>query len=179
MKAKELLRDKIKWRISQRPSAEEIRKRNPNVLSDQVIESQLRNAIASDQEYVSENYGMLGPRERKRLIGEKLFAKIQAVEPRLAGKITGKLMEMDNTELLFLLGNQRALRSKIKEAMAVHFDEYDTKYHFDENCTVTLRDSEGRYLCVSGSSTVGASRQPDQGSYHLHSSTAKWQLRID
>jgi len=59
------------------------------------------------------------PAERKRLIGERLFPKIQVVEPRLAGKITGMLLEMDNTELLVLLTEQRALMNKINEALAV------------------------------------------------------------
>merc|ERR1712048_27478 len=52
------------------------------------------------------------PAEKKRLIGERLFPKIQVVEPRLAGKITGMLLEMDNTELLVLLTEQRALMNK-------------------------------------------------------------------
>merc|ERR1719411_1506034 len=59
------------------------------------------------------------PAEKKRLIGERLFPKIQVVEPRLAGKITGMLLEMDNTELLVLLSDQRALMNKINEALAV------------------------------------------------------------
>jgi len=59
------------------------------------------------------------PAEKKRLIGERLFPKIQVVEPRLAGKITGMLLEMDNTELLVLLTEQRALMNKINEALAV------------------------------------------------------------
>ena len=59
------------------------------------------------------------PAEKKRLIGERLFPKIQVVEPRLAGKITGMLLEMDNTELLVLLSEQRALMNKINEALAV------------------------------------------------------------
>jgi len=64
--------------------------------------------------------------EKKRLIGRYLFAltKIQDVEPRLAGKtgrtiVTGMLLEMDNTELLVLLSEQRALMNKINEALAV------------------------------------------------------------
>eukprot|EP01083_Nonionella_stella_P069662 185839_1 len=59
------------------------------------------------------------PAEKKRLIAERLFAKIQVVEPCLAGKITGMLLEMDNTELLVLLTEQRALMNKINEALAV------------------------------------------------------------
>lgn len=56
--------------------------------------------------------------ERKRLIGERLFPKIQVVEPRLAGKITAILLTMDNTELLVLLNDQRVLMNKINEALA-------------------------------------------------------------
>ena len=53
------------------------------------------------------------------LLTAGLFPKIQVVEPRLAGKITGMLLEMDNTELLVLLSEQRALMNKINEALAV------------------------------------------------------------
>jgi len=59
------------------------------------------------------------PEERKRFIGERLFPKIQAVEPRRAGKITGMLLEMDDTELLLLLEDHNALLNKINEALAV------------------------------------------------------------
>ena len=59
------------------------------------------------------------PAEKKRLLGEALFPKIQVVEPILAGKITGMLLEMDNTEILTLLSENNALRNKINEALAV------------------------------------------------------------
>jgi len=62
------------------------------------------------------------PVEQKRMIGERLFRKIQAVEPRLAGKITKKLLDLDNTELLLLLSDQRALMNKISEALRVLSD---------------------------------------------------------
>ena len=59
------------------------------------------------------------PEERKRILGERLFPKIQAVEPRLAGKITGMLLEMSNPELFGLLESQQALHAKINEALQV------------------------------------------------------------
>lgn len=42
------------------------------------------------------------PQQQKQLLGEALFPKIQAVQPDLAGKITGMLLEMDNQELVNL-----------------------------------------------------------------------------
>eukprot|EP00485_Elphidium_margaritaceum_P003167 CAMPEP_0202687704 /NCGR_PEP_ID=MMETSP1385-20130828/3355_1 /ASSEMBLY_ACC=CAM_ASM_000861 /TAXON_ID=933848 /ORGANISM="Elphidium margaritaceum" /LENGTH=746 /DNA_ID=CAMNT_0049342543 /DNA_START=42 /DNA_END=2282 /DNA_ORIENTATION=+ len=67
------------------------------------------------------------PGERKRMIGERLFPKIQVVEPRLAGKITGMLLEMDNTELLVLLSDPRALMNKINEALGVLRDQHKSQ----------------------------------------------------
>ena len=61
--------------------------------------------------------------ERNRLLGERLFAKIKVVEPKLAGKITGMFLEMSNTEIFELLSEQRALMNKINEALAVLKDD--------------------------------------------------------
>lgn len=57
--------------------------------------------------------------QRKQMIGERLFPLIQRRQPDQAGKITGMLLEMDNTELLHLLENSAALDDKCKEAINV------------------------------------------------------------
>jgi len=42
------------------------------------------------------------PQAQKQVLGENLFPKIQLLQPVLAGKITGMLLEMDNAELINL-----------------------------------------------------------------------------
>lgn len=45
--------------------------------------------------------------------GERLFPLIQNMHPSLAGKITGMLLEIDNSELLHMLESPESLRSKV------------------------------------------------------------------
>lgn len=42
------------------------------------------------------------PNQQKQLLGEAIYPKIQQLQPELAGKITGMLLEMDNPELMSL-----------------------------------------------------------------------------
>ncbi|XP_064156308.1 polyadenylate-binding protein 1-A-like [Anguilla rostrata] len=57
--------------------------------------------------------------EQKQLLGERLYPLIQALHPSLAGKITGMLLEIDNSELLHMLEARESLHSKVDEAVAV------------------------------------------------------------
>uniref|UniRef100_A0A8C5FM01 Polyadenylate-binding protein n=1 Tax=Gadus morhua TaxID=8049 RepID=A0A8C5FM01_GADMO len=59
------------------------------------------------------------PMDQKQLLGERLYPLIQALHPILAGKITGMLLEIDNSELLHMLESPESLHSKVEEAVAV------------------------------------------------------------
>ncbi|XP_032897580.1 embryonic polyadenylate-binding protein-like isoform X2 [Amblyraja radiata] len=59
------------------------------------------------------------PLEQKQMLGERLFPLIHSLHPTLAGKITGMLLEIDNSELLHMLESQEILCSKVEEAVAV------------------------------------------------------------
>ncbi|KKY21421.1 putative polyadenylate-binding protein [Phaeomoniella chlamydospora] len=80
-------------------------------------------AQASESVPTLSNLTQAQPAQQKQMIGETLYPKIQAQQPELAGKITGMLLEMDNSELLSLVDDDDALRAKVNEALTV-YDEY-------------------------------------------------------
>ena len=53
------------------------------------------------------------PQEQKQMLGEKLYPIIQAAQPELAGKITGMLLEMENSEILHMLEDNTSLNDKV------------------------------------------------------------------
>lgn len=59
------------------------------------------------------------PEEQKTLLGEALYPQIMQRQPELAGKITGMILELDNTEILHLLESPEALNEKVQEAIKV------------------------------------------------------------
>uniref|UniRef100_A0A0K3CFG2 Polyadenylate-binding protein n=1 Tax=Rhodotorula toruloides TaxID=5286 RepID=A0A0K3CFG2_RHOTO len=71
------------------------------------------------------------PQEQKQMLGEALYPRIHASQPELAGKVTGMLLEMDSSELLYLLENDEALAAKVQEALDV-LAEYNQRQTGDE-----------------------------------------------
>merc|ERR1712109_303611 len=59
------------------------------------------------------------PQEQKQMLGERLFPLIHNMYPDLAGKITGMLLEIDNSELVHMLEHNESLKGKVDEAVAV------------------------------------------------------------
>ncbi|XP_046383463.1 polyadenylate-binding protein 4-like [Ischnura elegans] len=57
--------------------------------------------------------------DQKQMLGERLFPLIQGMYQDLAGKITGMLLEIDNSELLHMLEHHESLKAKVEEAVAV------------------------------------------------------------
>jgi len=59
------------------------------------------------------------PAVQKQMIGEKLYPAIAKIQPEVAGKVTGMMLEMDNSELLMLLESEQQLKLKVNEAIQV------------------------------------------------------------
>lgn len=59
------------------------------------------------------------PGMQKQMLGEQLYPAVSRLQPELAGKITGMMLEMDNSELLMMLESEAQLRQKVDEAMRV------------------------------------------------------------
>nr|AAA70421.1 poly(A)-binding protein [Drosophila melanogaster] len=59
------------------------------------------------------------PQEQKQILGERLYPMIEHMHANLAGKITGMLLEIENSELLHMIEDQEALKAKVEEAVAV------------------------------------------------------------
>jgi len=57
--------------------------------------------------------------EQKQMLGERIFPLIQRQHSDLAGKITGMLLEIDNSELLHMLEDPASLQAKVDEAVTV------------------------------------------------------------
>ena len=68
------------------------------------------------------------PEEQKNALGERLYARINEVNPMQAAKITGMLLEMEIPEILSVLDDQRVLLAKVHEAITV-LQQHESSTH--------------------------------------------------
>ncbi|KAK6160787.1 hypothetical protein DH2020_004168 [Rehmannia glutinosa] len=59
------------------------------------------------------------PEKHRMMLGEQLYPLVERVERNHAGKVTGMLLEMDQTEVLHLIESPDALKKKVFEALDV------------------------------------------------------------
>lgn len=75
-------------------------------------------AHSENSDFIAQMVNM-SPIERKTAFGERLFPLVAASHENLAPKITGMLLEMEDSEILELLDSKEALGKKIEEAISV------------------------------------------------------------
>ena len=68
-------------------------------------------------EKLEHDLAIVSPGVQKQMLEEKLYPRVQRYQPDLAGKITGMMLETDNSELLMLLESEPQLKEHVDEAM--------------------------------------------------------------
>ena len=72
----------------------------------------------------------------KQMMGEELYPFIERTEPKLAGKITGMLLELDNAEILMLLISKEKLEQKVSEALRI-LEEHQKSLEFSDEISLS------------------------------------------
>ncbi|CAI9760643.1 unnamed protein product [Fraxinus pennsylvanica] len=74
---------------------------------------------AEGSEMLSSQLAAAPPEQQKQMLGDRLYPLVSQHKPDLAAKITGMLLDMDNSELLLLLESPESLAAKVEEAVQV------------------------------------------------------------
>jgi len=116
--------------VNQRPQSNMAQQPQPNAMANgaqqrsrygqgTVRNPMLQTDLMNQEPLTAQALNAARPEEQKQMLGEKLYPIIQSVQPELAGKITGMLLEMENSEILHMLDDSASLTSKVNEAVAV------------------------------------------------------------
>ncbi|KAI6244203.1 hypothetical protein M3Y99_00093300 [Aphelenchoides fujianensis] len=82
--------------------------------------NQQNTGVPVQQEDLTSKLASAAPQEQKQILGEHLYPRIsQLCKEDMVGKITGMMLEMDNSELLMLLDNNELLQERVTEAANV------------------------------------------------------------
>ncbi|GER40077.1 polyadenylate-binding protein [Striga asiatica] len=96
---------------SQLQQPEDSRNHQPNVFGT--------GLAAGGSQMLSSMLAAASPDQQKHILGDRLYPLVAHHQPDLASKITGMILEMDNSELLLLLDSPKALAAKVKEGVEV------------------------------------------------------------
>lgn len=91
----------------------------PAVIPGAQMQPQQAVMVTGQEPLTSSMLAEAQPQEQKQMLGERLFPLIHGMYPDLAGKITGMLLEIDNSELIHMLESRDSLKAKVEEAVAV------------------------------------------------------------
>lgn len=76
-------------------------------------------APANPMAILASQLSAAAPDQQRMILGEALYPLVEAKEAANAAKITGMLLEMDQSEVLHLIESPDALAAKVAEALAV------------------------------------------------------------
>ncbi|EEC83349.1 hypothetical protein OsI_28748 [Oryza sativa Indica Group] len=82
------------------------------------------------------------PDQQRLMLGESLYPLVDQLEHDQAAKVTGMLLEMDQTEVLHLIESPDALKAKVAEAMEVlrNAQQQQANTPTDQLAALTLSD---------------------------------------
>ncbi|CAO2035663.1 unnamed protein product [Urochloa humidicola] len=89
-----------------------------------VLHKAYSSALATQIAILTSALANTTPEEQRLILGERLYPLVQQLEPYQAPKVTGMLLELDQTEILHLLVSPEALKSRVAEAMTVLWKAY-------------------------------------------------------
>ncbi|KAL5975064.1 hypothetical protein ACLOJK_031740 [Asimina triloba] len=101
------------------PSGRQREMNNATAVASPASNSVGAAASQSGSEMLSSLLAAASPHHQKQILGERLFPLVKKHKLELAAKITGMLLEMDNSELLLLLESPESLAAKVEEAVQV------------------------------------------------------------
>ena len=103
------------------PRQHQQHQQQPHTHQQQQQQGQSGIVISGQETLTSHMLAQAASQEQKQLLGERIYALIEKMFPnhKEAGKITGMMLEIDNSELVMMLQDNDLFRSKVEEASAV------------------------------------------------------------
>ena len=105
-------------------------KRKTDLRQQSVAYAHAASTVVSGQEPLTPaTLANATPQQQKQMLGERLFPLIKNMQPDLAGKITGMLLEIDHIQLLHMLESSESLKAKVCSLGKMNFF-YFIKFFF-------------------------------------------------